>query len=106
MKTFYHVAPRYSSGSPAMVSEEVATQVARDEREAWDRYVEGVYGDREKDRAEFDGKQGIVYSSAEKRGQIHISDLITGEIFIVPIKDWVGNRWHSRNDRDKFKVSV
>jgi hypothetical protein len=81
-----HVRPRYSPGSPAMVSFEIARQVACDERRDYDHALDGSYGEAQKKRAELLGLRGIAYLMMEhgsgKNFRWYVQDLITGECFI------------------------
>lgn len=78
-----HVRPRYSGGSPAMVHDHIALQVARDEKTDYERALEGVYGEEQKKRAEVLGLRGTAYAMAEKGSGRNfrwlIYDLVTGE---------------------------
>src|SRR5260370_290158 len=51
MKISYNVAPRYSAGSPAAVDRDTALRVAVDELAAYERTMEGIYGEGAKARA-------------------------------------------------------
>jgi len=79
----FNVRPRYSAGSPAQVSEDIALQVAKDERTDYERALEGVYGEEQKKRAETLGLSGIVYAMKEegsgRKFRWHVWDLITDE---------------------------
>jgi hypothetical protein len=80
-----HVRPRYSAGSPAMVPDETALQVARDEKGDYQHAREGSYGEEQRRRSEVLGLRGIVYAMAEsgsgRKFRWLIQDLITGECF-------------------------
>ena len=41
---FFNVAPRYTSGSPAMVPEETALRVAAQEHRSYEHAIAGIYG--------------------------------------------------------------
>lgn len=99
---YYHVAPRYSAGSPAQVDEATALRVAAQEKSAYNHHIEGMYGDFKRKMAAEKGLEGIVYRTLEKGNKIYVDDLITNAQFIVPIKEWSGNVWHSRPDRTKY----
>lgn len=45
-KCWFHVVPRYSGGSPGMVEEHIAHNVALDELESYDMAVSGVLGEK------------------------------------------------------------
>ena len=82
-KPQFHVRPRYSCGSPAMVSEAIALRVAEDEIRCHSQALEGAYGPMLKMRAEALGLSEISYTLTESgsgrnfRWLLH--DLITGE---------------------------
>lgn len=77
--THYNVEPRYTPGSPAMVSYPQAKTVARDEREAYQACLEGLCGPEQKARAEELGLKGIVEERHEEHNRIYYHDLITDE---------------------------
>lgn len=73
----YHVAPRYTPGSPAQVDYQTADRVAREEALAYlniDRFSD--------DR----GIEGIVYATTELRGTMFVEDLMTQQWYAVPLK--------------------
>lgn len=83
-----NVAPRYTPGSPALVSRLTGEQVAREEREAYERHREGLYGPEGVTKAQRLGLGRIVYERirerAEGRGHkrhtvVTWLDIITGE---------------------------
>jgi len=94
----YHVAPRYTPGSPAQVDFETAWRVAREERAA--------YAARDRREQADAGLQGIVYATLEYGGHVHVRDEITGEWFAVPAKEWRGAHWYERSDRTKYLTAV
>lgn len=57
---YYNVYPRYTSGSPAMVSESIALKVAAEEKHFIEHALDGAWGEVEKARAEKLGLRGIV----------------------------------------------
>ena len=106
-----NVAPRYTSGSPGVVDEGTAARVAQQERDAYKRALEGVYGNVERSRAEKLGLRGIVYSYHVRGKQVYVTDYLTDEEFQMPLLWWGvsgPNRetayWHSRTDVDQFLV--
>lgn len=101
-RTFYHVAPRFTAGSPSMVDEETAARVAADELNAAAAIVDGLLGAEELERLGREGVEGIAYATSESRRSQYVYDLITGEHFVVPNKEWEGQHWHRRDDRAKF----
>lgn len=79
----FHVRPRYTPGSPALVLDTVAMKVAVEEKAAYERALTGVMGEREKRKAEVLGLSGIAYAMYEKgsgkKFRWHVFDLITYE---------------------------
>lgn len=76
---YWNVAPRYTAGSPAMVSETIAQRVAKQEQDAIIAAKEGAFGEKAQEMAERLGLAGIVWSSLETRNGTVITDLLTGE---------------------------
>lgn len=85
---YYNVRPRYTAGSPAMVREEIATQVAREERHGYAMTLEGWYGDDAKQEAEKTGLRRISESVIERADCWLVTDLITGERYVRPFEVW------------------
>lgn len=54
-RSHFNVRPRYTAGSPAMVSEDIARRVAEEEREDYQRALDGTYGPEAQERARRDG---------------------------------------------------
>lgn len=79
------VRPRYTPGSPGMVSEQIALQVAREEKEGYQASLDGLYGDAQKQRAQALGLRRIAYvmveSGSGKKFRWLVQDLITGECY-------------------------
>ena len=79
----FHVRPRYSCGSPAMVSEAIALRVAADETRAHSHALEGVYGPLLHTRATTLGLSGVICALTEsgsgRNFRWQVRDLITGE---------------------------
>lgn len=85
----YNVRPRFSAGSPAMVSEEIALRVADDERENHARAAEGRYGNELQEQADDEhALYGIVYLLEEHPKFWRVYDLITEEERDVPFAQW------------------
>jgi hypothetical protein len=80
----WNVAPRYTAGSPAMVPEHIARQVAKEEKEAYERLLTGIYGEADKATAEKLGLKGIVEERFETKKGWDVTDVLTGEQFIRP----------------------
>lgn len=74
---YYQVNPRYTCGSPAMVPEDIALKVAKEEREGYQDALTGIYGDEAKHRAESLGLDGIALRYVCKYNKLHYYDLIT-----------------------------
>ena len=93
----WHVAPRYTAGSPAMVDTSTALMVAAQEREH--------HGFIEHTGQKDTGFQGIVFSVTHRAKFVLVEDFMTGERFSVPTRStrmkpmsWGhygehGNRW-------------
>lgn len=75
----YNVAPRYTPGSPALVREDVARRVMRDEQAEYEQVIAGLYGEDKKEQASRLGLSGIVEERWEFRGVVMYRDLLTGE---------------------------
>lgn len=77
----FHVRPRYTPGSPAMVHDNIAFKVAKEEADAIEAALEGAWGEDHKKRAETLGLDGIAYVMFEKGNgrqfRWHVWDLIT-----------------------------
>jgi hypothetical protein len=78
VKIIYDVHPRWTSGSPAQVSEAQATRIAMQEAQAAEPRA---------------NMQGIVFAWYEQDKTIHIRDLITNEWFAVPLFTWRNFPW-------------
>ncbi len=76
----FHVAPRYSSGSPAMVPARIAWDVATNERDGYKNMLDGVQGDKRVEFARREGLDRIVVCAYELGKHWHVFDMITGEI--------------------------
>lgn len=81
---FYNVEPRYSAGSPALVSLGEAAKLAVEEVQFHELHLSGVFGHTHRTRAEQLGLSGIVYARWEAKGKVWRLDLITGERFMEP----------------------
>lgn len=92
---WYTVHPRYTPGSSALVDETTAKRVAMQEKETYQRNLEGRYGDPDKHRAETQGLVGIVGAYTDKnRGKYTERswlDLCTGEEGMDKLQE--GTRW-------------
>jgi hypothetical protein len=89
MRCMYYrnVYPRYTPGSPALVSGHIACQVAREEREFIKHALSGVWGEQRQERAKRWGLRGISEEVRETRGGWEVFDLITGEEYFRPSSD-------------------
>jgi hypothetical protein len=92
-KAFWHVHPRYTSGSPAMVSMGEAIKAAVDEYKFREINLSGVFGDELKARAETEGLEHIAYARWEAKGKVWRLDLLTGQVAVEP--DELG--WEERD---------
>lgn len=81
MNSHCHVAPRYTPGSPALVSLEVAERTAREEREFIEHALGGVWGEERRAEAERLGLRGIAEVRVERRDHWEVRDLCTGARF-------------------------
>lgn len=81
---FFNVAPRYTSGSPAMVTEETALRVAAQEQRSYQHALEGIYGPDEQSKAMSKGLNGIAECVVETRQGWDTLNLITGERYVRP----------------------
>jgi hypothetical protein len=79
----FHVRPRYTAGSPALVHGDIARKVAAEEKDAIEHALSGAWGEDEKKRAETLGLSGIAYvmfeNGAGRKFRWHVWDLITDE---------------------------
>lgn len=78
--TWFSVNPTYSAGSGAQVDEATARRVAREEDQARERALTGIYGERAQAAAGLRQLCGIVYAWTEKGKGARVEDLITGEV--------------------------
>lgn len=76
----FHITPRYTTGSPAMVRADTATAIVRRESDAYNAMINGVEGLDRKEQAKQLGLSGIVEERWEFEGRTHFRDLITGEV--------------------------
>lgn len=81
---YYHVAPRYTPGSPAQVPREIAERVAAEEKRAIEYHLSGAYGVEAQGFAIVTGLAGIVEQRQEIRNAWRVRDLCTDEIFVRP----------------------
>jgi len=66
---YYNVRPRYTSGSPAIVDAQTAGRVAKQEKEAYEDALTGIFGIELKTRAEREGLGGIAERVMSARRQ-------------------------------------
>lgn len=81
---YWNVAPRYTCGSPASVSEVLALRVADEEKAAYAAHLEGVYGPDAKADAERRGLRRIAEVVIERADCWIVHDLLTQERYIRP----------------------
>lgn len=80
----YHVAPRYTPGSPALVDEKTAMGVADDEKKCYERLIDPSYAGfepQEESRAKTLGLDGIVEARSEYHDGWKVLDVLTGKQF-------------------------
>lgn len=84
MNIAYHIRPRYTPGSPAMINRVQAVRLAREEAKA---YLEALSrkGNPDYNKAIVQGSSWIVWTSWEARGYYHRKCLITGETWMIKI---------------------
>lgn len=85
-RTHFHVAPRYTPGSPACVDEGLALRVAREEARAIRYYLWGYYGPENQKLAETVGLAGVAECRTETRKGWQVIDLCTGAEFLRPFR--------------------
>ncbi len=96
-KAFCSVAPRYTCGSPAMISMFEAVRVAIQEIDAHKMALTGVMGDKDKKKAETAGLDNIAYARWEKGNKVWRYDFITGKTFVEPPRlTW--------NERERVRI--
>lgn len=84
-RPFWHIEPRHTGGSPAMISLGEVARVAVEEIEARARNATGVFGAELKAKADQpDALKGIAYGRYERGGKVWRFDLLTGETFEEP----------------------
>jgi hypothetical protein len=83
---YFNVVPRYTPGSPAIVPEDIANDVAIEESAAYERALSGVDGAEDQARAERLGLRGISEQRTEYPECWVVKDLITLERFVRPFK--------------------
>lgn len=96
---FFHVAPRYTAGSPAQVDEETATKVAIQEYIEAGHVEQGVFGEEQQATHARRGCRGIAFTTYEKNRTMWVQDIITQELFAVPLKEWGGPGWINWHDK-------
>lgn len=100
----FNVAPRYTAGSPALVDETTAVEVARSERHWYGLLLENPgMAPADTEKAKQLGLRGIVYTYHLSGRFIHVEDMLTGEHFRVPEKVWPPY-WYKAEDTEQWKV--
>lgn len=98
----HRIAPRWSCGSPADLSEGYVAQLALDEVRCHFFAMEGFYGDEAKTRADADGAlKGIAVVYWEEKCHWHRFDLLTGEDYLTPFTG-VRRCKHTRISVDEY----
>ena len=100
----YNVRPRYTPGSPAMVSADTALQVAHEEKQAYEHHLVGAFGSQLMLRAKALGLKGIVERVQEvKNGkEWQVGDLITHEEYERPVLSFQRRRPNFAFGAEKF----
>jgi hypothetical protein len=112
MKTgHFNVAPRYTPGSPALVSEDIALRVALQERGSIVHALEGAWGENEQAKANRLGLRGIVEYRRErgsgKNSGWEVIDLCTGEKFFrLSAEALRKHGWRSYADLDGWEKKL
>lgn len=88
----YHVAPKRTPGSPAQVDMDTALRVLGEEQAAARRARKGQ-------------PEAVVYTTYEEGGYVYVTDLATEKQYRVPAKQWSGQHWYSRTDRETFWIA-
>jgi hypothetical protein len=102
MARHYNVRPRYTPGSPAMVSQEMADRVLVEELRAYGPHLEGWYGEEGQRVAKVLGVKGIAECMIEKRKAWEVTDLATHQTYTRPF----GYDQHLREVNDlKIRLS-
>jgi hypothetical protein len=78
MTVRYHVAPRFTAGSPAMVDQATAERVAEQERQGYEHALTGAYGEADKAAAMARGLAWIAWTTLETRSRLIKTDMLTG----------------------------
>lgn len=79
MHESFHVRPRYTPGSPALVSMGLAARVGDEERSAFRIVRAGAEGPENAQRAKTLGLHLIAYTLYETKSGVEVTDLLTGE---------------------------
>jgi len=74
---YYHVAPRYTAGSPAAVTPRIAADIAKTEVAFYSHVLEGMWGAEWQARAKKEGLDGIVESHLVYANHTLCCDIIT-----------------------------
>lgn len=80
----YNVAPRYTPGSPAIVTEDMALRIAKEEENMYNEARSGLYGGEMREKALKLGASGIVELRYETPKGWDVLDVITGETLLRP----------------------
>jgi len=83
-KANFHVHPRYTCGSGAMVDMMTCMHVAAQEKESYQHILEGAEGEERQALAQEVGLEGICYARWEKGRRVFRYDLLTGRTFQEP----------------------
>lgn len=75
----FHIAPRYTPGSPGQARSDTAVTLAKAEERRYSELISGLDGEARKAYATRLGLSGIVEEHWETKGRKLFRDLITGE---------------------------
>lgn len=84
MNIAYHIRPRYTPGSPAMIDRVAAVRLAQEEAQAYQEALSWS-GNPDYNKAVVQGSSWIVWISWEARGNYHRKCLITGETWKIKL---------------------
>jgi len=102
----FQVCPRYTAGAPGEVGEAAAWRLARAERDAYRRALEGPPGSAAAQRAQRAGLAGIAELWERQPEGWIVTDLLTdASIFAIPRGEWISPHLAARLGM-KYRVPV
>lgn len=97
----YHVAPRYSGGSPAQVDGATARQVLQQEMALGPQLEGNLLVDTDP------AYGGIVIAVEEDRGKVYVEDMATGNTYRLSVAEWAQVRpWHELTAAQRMRYLV